>query len=39
MEQALPQYDDGAAVPTGRTARLLRFGGHFVIKAERISLM
>jgi predicted unusual protein kinase regulating ubiquinone biosynthesis (AarF/ABC1/UbiB family) len=27
MEQALPQYDDGAAVPTGRTARLLRFGG------------
>jgi len=26
MEHALPQDDDGAAVPTGRTARLLRFG-------------
>ena len=27
MEQALPQDDDSAAVPTGRAARLLRFGG------------
>ncbi len=27
MEQALPQDDDGAAVPTGRISRLLRFGG------------
>jgi predicted unusual protein kinase regulating ubiquinone biosynthesis (AarF/ABC1/UbiB family) len=26
-EQILPQDDDGAAVPTGRGARLLRFGG------------
>jgi predicted unusual protein kinase regulating ubiquinone biosynthesis (AarF/ABC1/UbiB family) len=26
-EQGLPQDDDGAAVPTGRAARLLRFGG------------
>ncbi len=26
MEQALPQDHDGAAVPTGRAARLLRFG-------------
>ncbi len=27
MEQALPSDDDGAVVPTGRAARLLRFGG------------
>jgi predicted unusual protein kinase regulating ubiquinone biosynthesis (AarF/ABC1/UbiB family) len=27
MKQALPSDDDGAAVPTGRAARLLRFGG------------
>jgi predicted unusual protein kinase regulating ubiquinone biosynthesis (AarF/ABC1/UbiB family) len=27
MEHALPQDNDGAAVPTGRAARLLRFGG------------
>jgi predicted unusual protein kinase regulating ubiquinone biosynthesis (AarF/ABC1/UbiB family) len=27
MKQDLPQDDDGAAVPTGRTARFLRFGG------------
>ena len=27
MEHALPQDDDGAVVPTGRAARLLRFGG------------
>jgi predicted unusual protein kinase regulating ubiquinone biosynthesis (AarF/ABC1/UbiB family) len=27
MERALPEDDDGAAVPTGRAARLLRFGG------------
>ena len=27
MEHALPEDDEGAAVPTGRTARFLRFGG------------